>query len=147
MSNQRKDATSQFANTAATYRRRKKRLAVVGIILLIFFFLALLSFPRAWWVAAGFLVVFFILAIWGWRTVPGLICPACSLDAETDFVRFCPECGSDDVQTKAEDKHFLVWPRCRACGREFTRSAKGNRRLWLIRFCTRCGALLDEAGL
>jgi Zn finger protein HypA/HybF involved in hydrogenase expression len=79
--------------------------------------------------------------------MPRLMCPDCKLDAETEFVRFCPECGSNDVQIKGEGKYFLFWPRCRACAKELSRSAKGNRRRYKIRFCTRCGAYLDKDGL
>jgi hypothetical protein len=104
-------------------------------------------FPRGWFIEALIVFAFVAVSICSRKAMPRLVCPVCKLDAETEFVRFCPECGSDEVQTKGDDKYFLLWPRCRACGKELSRSGKGNRRLYRIRFCTRCGAYLDEEGL
>src|SRR5438874_1019671 len=79
-------------------------------------------------------LVFFIAVIFGRRTVPKLIWPSCERDADSEIVRFCPECGSEELQKKGEGKYFLLWPRCRACGKELSRK-RGGQRLYRISFC------------
>ncbi len=83
------------------------------------------------------------------RTRPKLICPACNLDSDCEPVRFCPECGSSKLRKKGDDnddKYFLTWPRCQECSKELS-AGRGGRRQYEIRYCTRCGAYLDEEGL
>jgi predicted RNA-binding Zn-ribbon protein involved in translation (DUF1610 family) len=78
--------------------------------------------------------------------LPKLVCPSCELSLDTDIVRFCPDCGSDELVRKGNEKYFLDWPHCRSCGKELARK-RGGRRAYLIRYCTRCGAFLDQQGI
>lgn len=147
MNSETKDCSALFENVASAYRKRNAQLAAVGALLLLLFLYVLLRFPKASFVQVGIVLTFILGAAWGKRAFPRLTCPSCNLETDTEFVRFCPECGSPDVQRKGEGKFFLLWPRCRACGKEISRSVKGHRRLWRIRFCTWCGAFLDARGV
>ena len=95
-------------------------------------------------------MVLFVLAVvvmvLGKLALPKLVCPSCTLSLDTDIVRFCPECGAEDLVIKGDEKYFLNWPQCRVCGKELAQK-RGGRRAYLTRFCTRCGASLDEQGL
>jgi hypothetical protein len=142
-----KDFRERFADTASAYRKRNLQLGFILVpVVLVFWYLVFLVPSAAF---LGLLVFFvgFVVLVFGKRTLPKLICPACELYTDGEIVRFCPECGSEDLQMKGDDKYFLVWPRCRSCGKQLSRKPKNGRRLYRVRFCTRCGAYLDEQGV
>ena len=140
-----RDARQQFARTAAAYRRRRLQLMFLLFpLLLAFWYLAF--FAKAPAFALLVFVIFFAGLLLAKRIVPKLICPVCQLEADCEIIRFCPECSSElQMKTNGDDKYFLVWPTCKACKTEL-RKKKGGR-VYKIRFCTRCGAYLDERGV
>jgi predicted amidophosphoribosyltransferase len=91
--------------------------------------------------AVGFFVCLAILFI-GAFTLPKLVCPACHHKAEQEPEHYCPECGAADLH---RNFGFFSIARCRSCGKKLVRG-KGGRR-YKIRFCTVCGAHLDDAGV
>ena len=139
MSNQNQDCRVRFAETAFAHRKQGRLVYFVVVPLMLLF----------WYLGANVLavltfVVLFGVIVYANLSLPKLTCPACELNADCDFVRFCPECGSEKVQTK-EEKFFLERPRCDSCSAVLGR--KKGERLFKIRFCTRCGAYLDENGV
>jgi hypothetical protein len=142
-----RDLRPQFSDTAAAYRRRGVQLSFILVTLMLLFWFVRLFIPGARLLALLVVLAFSIAVLFGKLTLPKLICPMCKAAADGEIIKFCSECGSDKLQRKGEDKYFLPWPRCHACGKDLSRSTKGNRRLYRIRFCTRCGAFLDERGL
>jgi hypothetical protein len=139
------DARGDFEATACLYRRRK---ILVGLALMplvvVWIGLCLYRAP-----AVLIIITFAAIlsaALFSDRLLPELICPACKLDVNCEPVRFCPECGASELQKKGEDKYFLAWPRCQGCGKVLG-VGKGGRRQYRVRFCTRCGAYLDEEGI
>jgi hypothetical protein len=70
---------------------------------------------------------------------PKLRCPTCGADAGGDPEVYCPECGNSPLS----EKWFLARS-CNSCGRSLVR---GKNRQYRVRFCTSCGAYLDENGV
>jgi hypothetical protein len=139
-----KDRRSAFAEGASAFRKRNIQLTLVLVpLLLVFWYAAAVSNTR---LLIPVFIIALVVIIVGKFTLPKLLCPSCDLSLDTDIVRFCPECGSEELVKKGEEKYFLLWPRCRACGKELARK-RGGRRCYLIRFCTRCGAFLDQQGI
>ena len=139
-----RDVREQFARTAAAYRRRRLHLAFLFVPLLLVFWY-LVFFAKAPALAVPVFAICFAGLLLAKRITPKLICPGCECDVDCETVRFCPECGSSDVQMKGDDHYFLLWPTCKTCKAEL-RKRKGGR-VYKIRFCTRCGAHLDERGV
>ena len=147
VNSQNTDFRSRFAATASAYRKRNLQLGLISVpVVLVFWYLVFLG-PSVAFLGLLFLIVAFAALFLVKRTLPKLVCPACELDTDGEIVRFCPECGSADLQTKGDDKYFLDWPRCRSCGKQLSKRARSDRRLYRVRFCTRCGAYLDEQGV
>lgn len=142
-----RDARQQFAPTAAAYRRRRWQLGFAFVPLLLVFWSLIFFAPKPPGFAVAVFLIIFVGILFSKRITPKLICPVCQLDADCEIVRFCPECDSSELQVKEkdDDNYFLVWPTCKACKTEL-RKRKGGR-VYKIRFCTRCGAYLDERGL
>jgi hypothetical protein len=138
------DVRIEFAALASAYRKRQLLISILSASLTLLGF-GVLFFHRS----AGLAIVTFLVltacVVAAQRTLPKLICPGCELAADCEIVRFCPECGSKDLQNKADGKYFLDYPWCRNCGKKLG-VGKGGRR-YRICYCTRCGALLDEEGL
>jgi hypothetical protein len=146
MNSDNRDLRDRFAATVSAYRTRGVQVGFVLVALLLIFWYLVLFVPGATLLAVLTFLVLFTAMLFAKRSMPRLICPACECDTDEGAVRFCPECGSGELQKKGEDKYFLAWPRCRACGRELSRGRRG-RRFYRIRFCTRCGAYLHERGV
>lgn len=91
---------------------------------------------------AGFLVCFLPLFIGSFFLFPKLTCPGCRHAADHNVEYFCPECGS---QTLDRSYSIFCICRCKSCGKKL-KSGKGGRR-YKIRFCTVCGAHLDDKGI
>lgn len=69
-------------------------------------------------------------------------CPSCKQNAASKINKFCPYCGSTDI----EAPNFITGRRkCRSCGSNLYRGKRG--RAYLIRFCTNCGAKVDSKGV
>ncbi len=146
MTSENSDLRQQFAVTAALYRARSFRLLVFFALVLVFGFLVVLP-SQSIGLNIFWLIALLTTSVISWRVIPRLSCPACqlSLRACAEIIQFCPECGSKDIQRKGGDNYFLIWPRCRACGQQLARQRR--RPLYRIRFCTRCGAYLDDEGV
>ena len=146
MNSQNKDFRDRFADIASIYRKRNRQLGFIfGPLVLVFWCVGFLLYPSARFLGFVVLSVGVVVVIFGRRTLPKLICPACELDTDGAIVRFCPECGSEKLQMKGDDKYFLCSPRCQSCSKQLSR--RKGRRVYRIRFCTRCGAYLDEQGV
>jgi len=146
VSSENRDFRDRFADRASAYRRRVVQLRFVLVPLLLAFWYVVFFAPAARMLGVLAFVTFFVALVFSKRTMPKLICPACERDTDGEILRFCPECGSHEVLKKGDDKYFLLWPQCKACGKKPSRR-KGHQRLYKIRFCTRCGAHLDERGV
>jgi len=88
----------------------------------------------AWLVTAGLIVL-----------APPLMCGCCNKTLDKALARYCPECGADAIERPGPHK-LAVCDHCASCHRTLTRGRRRSRR-WKIRFCTYCGALLDETGV
>jgi hypothetical protein len=104
VNSQNTDFRSHFAATASVYRKRNLQLWLFSVpVVLVFWYLVFLG-PSAVFLGLLFFIVAFAALFLDKRTLPKLICPACELDTDGEIVRFCPECGSADLQTKGDDK-------------------------------------------
>jgi predicted RNA-binding Zn-ribbon protein involved in translation (DUF1610 family) len=130
-----------FAPIPKRYRRHARTAGVALIGFMLWILLLLLVFrpsESAW----GFLVPAFICWVVGLAAIvsaPALLCPACKERLDRDVGRYCPECGSHELQ--AGD--WLRSPHCLSCGRHLRRH---RTRHYKIRACTHCGLILDEKG-
>jgi hypothetical protein len=66
-------------------------------------------------------------------------CPACATNVAGELQTFCPECGGSPLE-----ESWLLARRCTSCQKRLTR---GKGRSYRVRYCTNCGAYLDEEGL
>jgi hypothetical protein len=124
----------QFRPTAERYRRRKRRVFYLIAGFLVGGFLLMyvnVSDPVR---TAGMIL---LLAFWlgsvgtfvfGLR----LKCPACRKKLEPAKGPYCPQCGSDRIQS---------------CGCRIAEEDGDGSRGYRIRGCTHCGVLLDEMGV
>ena len=95
MSIKNRDVRGRFAETASAYRKRRLQLYFIVVPLMLLF----------WYLGSNLLAFLTFLALFavmvcGKLSLPKLTCPACELNAECEFVRFCPQCGSEEVQTR-----------------------------------------------
>src|SRR5262249_6255960 len=124
---------------------RRSLLGVVVLLPLLVVWFCIVFVGRIGWIAAPTFGALMVGIIVSQRLLPKLICPACKLDSACEPVRFCPECGSEDLKKKGEDpKYFLSWPSCKSCGNTLSVGRRGRH--YRIRFCTRCGGFLDNEG-
>ena len=139
------EETSQFQQNfapVANRYRRHARTAVAAIIGFMCWILLLCLVFRPSASGWGFLVPAFVCWIIGLAAIlsaPVLICPARQERLDRDLGRYCPECGS----TQLEAGDFLRAPHCLSCGRHMRRH---RARHYKIRACTHCGLMLDERG-
>jgi hypothetical protein len=101
---------------------------------------ALFAKDLPWYVTA---VVFVCFAIFGVAMIscPHLRCPGCQGFLTKGIGRFCPECGSNGLETD-----LLGRPCCRNCGKTMKHGRNGMR-FYRVRACTSCGLMLDNRGL
>ena len=129
-----------FRSVASDYRRhtRVSYVAAGGFAgcLIAALILPKVLFP--WFLIPAF--TFWLVALGSMASAPCLICPGCSNEIDCSFGRYCPECGSPELQTVG----WLRSPRCTACGKSMRR---GKGRHYRIRACTHCGLMLDDSGL
>src|SRR5690348_3979276 len=109
------DVRESFAEIAARYRTRSFYSRILAAFLVLIFFVEALVWPWTFTTLFTSLVMLVVLLLSG-GAIPKLICPACRRDAASEIVRFCPECGSQEVQTKAEGKFLFLGPLCKKCG-------------------------------
>lgn len=131
-----------FAPVANRYRRHTRTAiaAVIGFFCCILLLLLFRPSAMGW----GFLVpavVFWVIALGATLSAPALACPACKERLDRDLGRYCPECGS----TQLEAGDFVQASYCLSCRRQMRRH-KGRTRLYTIRACTHCGLMLNERG-
>lgn len=135
-----KDCREQFRPVARKYRRH-------GGIVVTFILLGMLSawaaskyhYDRSPWFVAFFLLCC-VGGVVAMLRAPTLRCPGCGADAGGVPERFCPDCGDKSVVDNALSAY-----RCTSCRKRLT-SRRGGRR-YRVRFCTHCGAHLDDAGV
>ena len=90
-------------------------------------------------------IVFMGLAGFPRTFFPPLHCPGCGKNPEGGPEHYCPECGSHDS--------LAFYPYqggcCRRCGGDIKRRRNGKtrRRFYKIRYCWKCGLLLDRHGI
>ena len=136
-----KDCRAEFAVPAARYRRTSRYFTALGVAALLFFALGLLKAYRL--VGSLGCGACGIVCLFGSFFPEKLACPNCRHSVEHEVEFFCPLCGSDALDRNFED--LSCTPRCYAC-----KSALGRykgRRLYKVRFCTVCGAHLDDEGV
>lgn len=135
----RKDDRQQFQPIAQRYRRH-------GRVFLVCVFTAILSglialayhHDRSHWFGAFFMLCI-LTGIVAMFLAPALRCPTCGADAGDRLERYCPECGGSPLA-----ESWLFARRCTSCRKRLVR---GKRRCYRVRFCTNCGAYLDEKGV
>lgn len=74
-------------------------------------------------------------------TCPRLRCPGCGALLGSDVRRYCPECGSDQLE-----RNCFGVPHCRSCDKLLKTNRSGAHR-WIIHNCTTCGLLVDTQGI
>ena len=87
----------------------------------------------------GFFVFCILTGMVGMLLAPKLRRSACGANAGGELGVYCLECGSFPLE---ESRLFAR--RCTSCHKRFARSRRNN---YCVRFCTNCGAYLDEKGL
>ena len=135
-----KDCRGEFRPAAAKYRRISRLLMLFMLPALGFWLFSLTDKGRQ----IGMVGFFIVIAIGSIATVKlrKLICPSCCQRADKEAEQLWPECGS--LALEKEDNFFVV-TRCRSCDMNLMRG-KGGRR-YKIRYCTICGAHLDDIGV
>jgi len=134
-----RDCREEFRLLAAK-RRAQTRILSILVLPAFVFWLLLWTGGNHRLGSIVFLICWAIIFI-GAFALPKLVCPACHNKTEAEPDHFCPECGASDLD---RNFGFFSITRCRACGKQLVRG-KGGRR-YKIRFCTVCGAHLDDAG-
>jgi hypothetical protein len=135
----RADERARFYPTACKYRRHVRTFAVfvVGGLVTGLFASSTHVDGSHWlgFVFAGCVLIGMVGAF----TMPRLRCPQCQEDAGGELQWYCPECGGSPLE-----KTWFFAKSCAACGK---RLARGKSRGYRVRFCTQCGAYLDEKGV
>ncbi len=135
-----RDCRQEFAPIAAKYRRASWFYGLVAIPTVGCLLLSRYEhYPLIG--LAGFIVGWVVLTA-GLLFRPKLICPNCQHRTDRDLEYCCPQCGSRAID---REPGYFSLGRCNSCHSEMARR-KGNR-LYKIRYCTVCGAYLDEAGV
>jgi predicted amidophosphoribosyltransferase len=134
------DVRSVFGEVAARYRRKQSRyqwpFAIGAVSVAAAFFL-----PKAQpYLLAAFLVSWVILLALSFDK-PSAACPCCGKNLDSRIEEFCPECGAKDMKPT----EIVSVPLCNSCKREL-RTRRGHR-VFSVKFCTRCGAHLDDVGI
>ena len=130
----------------ATDYRRHTRIAMCGVVGGITVSIPLgvviaMGLPESLipWFAIPF-VVCWLIVLGAMVSAPRLVCPGCCNEIEGSLGRYCPECGSQQLQPGGVFRP----PRCTACGKSMRR---GRGRHYKIHACTHCGLMLDDRGL
>ena len=143
--------SSDFKPQIERHRRRRR----IGIGLFIGFMLggAVLTLEvlpravRAWGVAVslgGFVVSSVALAF-----PVKLVCPACRKRLEPASGKYCPQCGTDQLQpgTRRRGLSAARSAYCPSCEAGIAEEDGDSARSYRIRGCTHCGVMLDENGI
>lgn len=133
-----KDCRVEFKPMAARHRTMSRLLGIV--MLPAFGFWLVLWAGRDRRIAGVGFFVCWAIFFFGSFMLPKIICPSCHHKADHVVDCFCPECGSP-VLDRAYG--FFSITRCCSCGKKLT-GRRGRR--YKIRFCTVCGAHLDDVG-
>ena len=92
------------------------------------------------WYVTVIVVTCFVVFAGAMISRPRLKCPGCGGFLTKGIGRYCPECGSEGLETD-----WLGRPCCRGCGNTMARGRYGGR-LYRVRACTFCGLMLDSRG-
>src|SRR2546423_537700 len=134
-----KDDRREFQPIAQMYRCHSR---VFMVCVLSAILAGLLSRPlhydRSPWLYAFFMFCI-LTGIVTMLFAPSLRCPTCRANAGGELERYCPECGGSPLV-----ESWLFDRRCTSCRKRLVR---GKSRRYRVRFCTNCGAYLDEAGV
>jgi hypothetical protein len=128
-----------FSSVASDYRRRRRIGYIVAVGFVMCILLSIVFSKMLPWLAIPALT-FWIIGLVTVMRGESLVCPGCSNSIEYSFGRYCPECGSSQLQPGGwfRSRH------CAACGKSIRRY---KRRNYKIRACTHCGLVLDNTGL
>lgn len=74
--------------------------------------------------------------------LPSLDCPNCNKRTDLPPTQFCPECGARSLEQHGK---LVPYMKCGACHKDLKK--RKNHRLYIIRFCTHCGAHLHDHGV
>jgi hypothetical protein len=132
-----------FAPRAARYRRYSRLSLLIAGCAFLGWMAAIRFLPGFGleWVCGILFLGLLGLVVFGRFSQPSLECPACHNDVDSRRLgRYCPECGSDRLQTRS----WPLAPKCDACGAVMRR---GKSRGYSIRACTHCGVPLDDRGV
>ena len=129
MNSHNKEVREQFARIVAKREERVFRhLLILSPFGLTFFYLVFFQtkYPI---LAISTFGIFFGGLIVSSLLLPKLMCPACKKNVDGEIVRFCAECGAEDIQFKGPDGYYYLraqWPRCRGCNKSSPEAADRN---------------------
>jgi RNA polymerase subunit RPABC4/transcription elongation factor Spt4 len=138
----------EFAAELKQNRASERRFALPILMIFVAGFAAIFcSFllfhpPVTWLFITGFGLVglgLILIAVTATKFQRRLICPACRHSFIDELAEFCPECGSDSLDSNWRGKRH-----CNFCGKDLV---SGKNRNFKYKACTHCGVLLDEKGL
>lgn len=133
------DNREAFRPVAAAYRRYRAywMASVLGAIVPPVILSSIDAAILVWLIPVS--IILGVIAVVALIRAPRLSCPACSYDVCRDIENYCPECGADSLQRAP-----MFGFKCLGCDKTLRR---GRRRSYRIRYCTNCGAYLDEEGI
>ena len=135
----RKDERQSFQPIAQQYRKHGYLLGACFILVIAAGIAAVAyHFESSPWFGT-FVALCVVTGIVTMITMPKPQCTACGAAVYEAPQTYCPDCGGSPL----EDGWF--GRRCTSCHKLLSRSSKG--RSYRVRYCTCCGAYLDDAGL
>lgn len=134
-----RDCRNKFRPMAAKYQKISLLLRLAAVLALGFYFYSLSENGKKIG-DAGFLVTIFLSLLIYFRLRRKITCPYCHNHVMRIPDQFCPECGS--LSLERETERFYA-TKCCSCGNRLTQ----RKRSYKIRYCTVCGAYLDEIGI
>jgi len=133
------DKREVFRPVAAAYRRYRAYwiASVLGAIVPPVILSSIDAAILVWLIPVS--IILGVIAVAALIRASRLSCPACSYDIRRDIQAYCPECGSNSLK-----RAVMSGFKCLGCDKTLRR---GKHRSYRIRYCTNCGAYLDEVGL
>jgi hypothetical protein len=135
------DCREQFRPILTAYRKHQRFESLVAFPIWLFVVVAVFFHSKIYTLIGVGSFIAWCFASDYFAPTSKLECPACHQPPHKGLYRFCPECGSATI---TEGK--WPWaPKCETCKKNLIFS-KG-RAFYTVRFCTHCGAHLDDKGL